>query len=199
VCKRLKKELINSSTKEVSNQVGGAIDTLTIYKGINPTDSTESLEPKFPEIVSSSEVAPIVFDSKVVKNDENDIFDEERLLKSVNLGHHNKARLLLKQFNDRGNELTWNSTGIVFIDQASIPNSNIFQIFPYLFKVKKSSQIPGLLEVIQKIYDMGLADLIVQKLKTNSESKLQRPNPNSSDSSKQMKNEVADHWWYIGP
>jgi hypothetical protein len=159
----------------------------------HPEDSEDNLDPKLPRIVSQSEDIPIAYDSKVLKNDENDVFDEERLLKSLNLGHHNKAKLLLKYFNERPNEFTWNSSGVIFIDQTSVPNSNIFQIFPHLFKVKKSSQIPGLLEAITKIYDMGLGDLIVQKLKTNSESKL-KPNPESAS-----KNEVGDHWWYLGP
>jgi hypothetical protein len=40
------------------------------------------------------------------------ISDEKRLLTLVPKGHKKNARLLLKQFDERGSELTWNSGNI---------------------------------------------------------------------------------------
>jgi hypothetical protein len=76
------------------------------------------------------------------------------------------ASELLIEINKRGSEFTWNSNGTVFINQTAIPTSNIFEIFPTLYKVKKPLKIvPGLLECISQLNEMGLSNLIVQKEK----------------------------------
>ena len=77
--------------------------------------------------------------------------------------NHHQAVTLLKQFNNRGNELTWNSDGIIFIDQVSIPNSNIYHLFPYLFKQKHPKTLQGFDDFVNKIKEMGLDHLIVQR------------------------------------
>ena len=74
-----------------------------------------------------------------------------------------QANTLLEQFNNRGDELTWNSDGVIFIDQISIPNSDIFVLFPYLFKTKHPKDLKGFDDFIGKITEMGLSHLIVKK------------------------------------
>jgi hypothetical protein len=100
--------------------------------------------------------------------------------------HRKQAQTLLQQFDSRGNELTWNSDGIIFVDQTSIPESNIFSVFPYLFKSKHPKDLKGFDDFVEKINDMGLGHLIVIKtLKFN------RPKPTSNVS----KN--SQNWWYL--
>jgi hypothetical protein len=117
--------------------------------------------------------------------------DEARLLNAIPSRFKKNASALLEEINSRGNELTWNTNGTIFVKQTSIPTSNIFEIFPLLYKVKKPIKIvPGLLECISQINDMGLSNLIVQK-ETKSSQKPDSKNSSSDGSS--------SHWWYIGP
>ena len=111
--------------------------------------------------------------------------DEEKLLRLVPTRFRPQAKILLRQFNQRGTELTWNSDGIIFKDQTSIPESNIFTFFPYLFKMKHPKNMTGFDDFIQKINEMGLSNLILQKAPKVREklSKLSGTGPN---------------WWYLG-
>jgi hypothetical protein len=60
--------------------------------------------------------------------------------------------------------LTWNSSGTIYIDKTSIPNSNIFTVYPYLFQnTWPKRDIPGLKEVVAKLEDIGLSSLITLK------------------------------------
>ena len=54
--------------------------------------------------------------------------DEERLLKLAPAKYRSQAAALIRQFQNRGNELTWNSDGVIFIDQVSM-TKNIFCSF----------------------------------------------------------------------
>ena len=94
----------------------------------------------------------------------------------------------MEQFNQRGNELTWNSDGIIFIDQISIPNSDMFVLFPYLFKHKHPKNLTGFEDFVEKINAMGLDHLI---LKRNSHAK-------SLNLTKTQQTKPDSNWWYIG-
>ncbi len=54
---------------------------------------------------------------------------------------------------------------MIFIDQVSIPESNIFQLFPYLFKHKHPKSLIGFEDFVAKLQVMGLGHLIVAKQK----------------------------------
>ncbi len=117
------------------------------------------------------------------------------MLKLIPKGNKKPAKLLLNEFNARGNELTWNSNGTLFINQVSIPGSNMYFLFPLLFKKKRSSDLPGLVQLISKINDMGLGDFINNtQLKKNQSSFSTR---NVSEKDNPSINETK--WWYIGP
>ena len=85
------------------------------------------------------------------------------MLSFVPQKYRKKARSLLQHFNSRGNELTYDSSGIIYIDSIAIPDSDIFVYFPYLFKAKRRKGLNGFQDFVQKIIDMGLSDLIFQK------------------------------------
>jgi hypothetical protein len=148
----------------------------------------KELVPQAPLIVSSSEPAQINYDNQIIAADENDCFDEEKLLKLVPQEYRSKAEELLNEFDSRGNELTWNPLGVIFIDQVSIPNSNIYEILPLLYKKKITSKnVIGLQEFISKVNLMGYGNL--------------------KPSTKMNKNSVTtstttlgyENWWYLGP
>jgi hypothetical protein len=100
---------------------------------------------------------------------------------------------LLQQFDKRGNELTWNSDGIIFIDQVSIPNSDIYILFPYLFKRKHPKNLAGFQDFVKKICDMGLGHLIVSGIDRMTKNKSLQ-----SLSTDQSGQGLSENWWYIG-
>ena len=113
---------------------------------------------------SANTTPPVHYDVKKFQNDDNDSFDEQRLLKLVPAQHKKLAKVLLDEFNNRGTELTWNSDGVIFKDQTSIPQSNIFELFPYLFKHKHPKSLTGFEDFVEKIDQMGLSHLIVKSI-----------------------------------
>ncbi len=109
-------------------------------------------------------------------------------------GFKKNAQHLLEEFDKRGNELTWNSSGTIFIDQVSVPGSNLFTLFPLLFKLRRSEQLVGLKDLIQKINDMGLSSYIVNQ--NNVKKKVK----NHKEIDKKGHGESDDFpWYYLGP
>jgi hypothetical protein len=77
--------------------------------------------------------------------------------------------------------------GVIFINQTSIPGSNIFEVFPFLFKSHKPKTVPGLLDFVSKINEMGLNDLIVSKTSIL---------PKVSGTKRNETNET-EKWWFL--
>ena len=125
------------------------------------------------------------------------ISDEKQLLLLVPKGLKKNAQHLLAEFDQRGNELTWNSSGTIFVDQVAVPGSNMFTLFPLLFKVRRSEKLIGLNDLINKINDMGLSSYIVH------EHSLKRKTiHNNQESQKKIKGEGQSDefpWYYLGP
>ena len=110
--------------------------------------------------MADSKPPPVEFNNSVKKNDDNDKFDERRLLALVPKGQKKKAKYLLNQFNERGDELTWNSDGVIFVNQISVPGSNIFELL-ISYQKSKTWDYKILLFGHQKI----LLNLTSQKIK----------------------------------
>ena len=102
--------------------------------------------------------------------------------------YRKQAAVLLKQFTDRGTELTWNSDGVIFADQTSIPDSDIFVLFPYLFKHKHPKNLTGFQDFLNKIDEMGLIHLTVKQTK-----------PKMFQPKVEPKVEVSStpNWWFL--
>ena len=86
--------------------------------------------------------------------------DEKQLLLLVPKGMKKNAKKLLRAFDERPNELTWSSDGIIYINQVAVPRSNIFTLFPILFKKTRHSNLIGEEDFLQKIKEMYLTYLI---------------------------------------
>ena len=108
-------------------------------------------------------------------------------MKLVPPRYRRQAITLLQQFNIRGDELTWNSDGVIFVNQTSLPQSDIYILFPYLFKMKHPKTLPGFDDFVEKIIDMGLGHLIVKK-----------KGRTANVSSIKSKTENSTNWWFLG-
>lgn len=152
-CHQLTSELDKLKLKN-SEQVGGG-------QYIIESNSTDSLKTPTIKEVNDCEKDLINYSVLLKKNDDNDSYDESELLQLVPVKDQRNAKFLLQKIDDRGSEITWNSSGVVFIDKTSIPESNMFTIYPYLFQERMPKrEIPGLKEVVNKLKFMGLSHLI---------------------------------------
>ncbi len=91
----------------------------------------------------------------IKKSDENDPIEEGLLLKNIPENNKNSARRILELFNDNSNNITFDLNGVVYVDKNSLPNSNIFSLLPELFKEKPDLNLPGFLELVSEIINLG--------------------------------------------
>ena len=141
------------------------------------------------EVITDHTPPPQAFGSAIKQNDLADQFDAKRLLSLIPKRFKKQAEVLVKAFDDRAEEFTFDSNGTIFIDATSLPGSNIFVIFPALFKQSKSrAQLPGFDEVVEKLSDMGLAHLIVRhNTLPRVKSAINHPAPSTS----------SKNWWFL--
>ena len=133
---------------------------------------------------------PLPYDHNVVKTDLNDQKDTEKVLRQVPKKYWAQALRLLESFELRSDELTYDCSGVIYIDQESIPNSCIFDYMPYLFKKRIRKDMPGFLDFVNKIVAMGLEHLIVYHPKQIK--LISKKAPESSST-------TTANWWYLGP
>ena len=154
--------------------------------------SYETSEPTLTSEVQQDNIAPpIRFSNPIYQNDLNDTFDESALLKKVPKPFKKKAQILLQIFDERPNELTWDSSGHVYVNEQSIPNANIFQLFPYLFRKRIPKSVTGLPDFVAKLKSMGLSHLI----NCNVELKCKKVHTHQPE----PKTNCSSDWWYLGP
>ena len=92
-----------------------------------------------------------------------------------------------------GNEVTWSSSGIIYIDGSSLPNSNIFDLFLYIFRAKKPKNLVGFSDFCDKIIEMGLGDLIYKKPKAYQAPQVQ----NEHEDTKTANDAKKVNWWFL--
>jgi len=132
-----------------------------------------------------------VYDIEKTKTDLNDKFDEKRLLKKVPKEFRSKAEELLAILEERSSDLTFDSTGDIFINEESIPGSNIFKFFPLLFKKKSPKKFTGYQEFVQKLIDMGLGRFIQYPIDQSKAMKFDKA------LDKEISPKQSDQWWYL--
>ena len=127
------------------------------------------------EVLEANTFPPIHFNTEVFQNDLNTQFDQKVLLQTVPEKFKSQAKSLLEVFDDRSNEFTWDRMGNIYVDQVSIPNANMFKIFPKLFQKSQPKRLSGLQDVKNKIKSMGLNYLILSGTNSTGEgAKLER-------------------------
>ena len=120
--------------------------------------------------------------------------DNEALLVFIPKGQKKKATALLQEFQQRAIDVTFNSDGVIYIDQLAIPGSNMFAVFPLLYKKQKVKNLKGYEELVTKIHSMGLSNLILSP--TNSKV---NKNINSKQIPSKTEKKSDIPWWYLGP
>ena len=173
------------------DQITEAVIRKIDSRNINPRwRNYERIEPTVVTVDASNTTPPPHFSTPIVETDMNDSFDEQALLKKVPKPFKKNATLLLKEFDQRPNELTWDSNGNIYIDEKSLPNASIFVLFPRLFSKRETKKIEGMADFVEKLTSMGLNHLIRidSSRSVKSETKVKSSNSLSED----------QNWWYLG-
>lgn len=192
-----KAELIKQITSEVTK-------TIENYYNLKPITSAVDQEGTGADDLLPSEPIPIKNENPVFapvehvdihKSRLNDDFDVKKLLDLVPAENLEKAETLIKNLENFPNEITWDSQGTIFLDQKSLPESNIYELFPKLFrKVPNINKVPNLREVGSKIASLGFGYLINSRLTSGLSRK--KPLPNHDELFSKTKSNT--NWWYIG-
>jgi hypothetical protein len=131
----------------------------------------------------------------VQKSRQSDDTFDKLLLEKIRPSFLERAELLLKGLQNNVNEISWDKNGVIFLDQKSLPNSNIKELFPKLFQtVSNPSKQIYLNEVASKIATLGFGSLINRKLTHGTIRKKPIPNHNEL----RAKIAALKNWWYIG-
>lgn len=163
-----------------------------LFTGNDVVDDKEPEE--LSELPTSTTV--LVLPTVSIKNDENSSASEQRLLSKITPSFQSKAKLLLEAFNDNPQQLTWSDEGAVLINSQSVPNANIFELFPAVFKtpVLKNQKLPGFTEFVSEIGSLGLGHLIHPKFLRGLKRKKKIANQ------MELYNELKNgHWYFLGP
>ena len=140
---------------------------------------------------------PLVLAVEEKKNDNNSSTAENLLLSKVAPSFRTKAKTLLEAFNDNPQQLSWNDNGELTINNESVPNANIYQLLPAVYKtaIIKNKSLPGFIEFVNQIGAMGLAHLISPKLLRGFKRR------NKIQNQAELYNDVIknDRWFYLGP
>jgi len=154
---------------------------------------SNDLLPPVANYVENNISQPTTSDIINVKSKQHDNFDDKKLIELVSEKFKNRAKILLQKIIENPLQIDFNSKGEIFIDTQSVPESNIYQIFPELFIRKKKKYLPGLSELATKIAFLNWGHLINRGITKG----LKRPrnykiHNNTEHSLKEFKN-----WWYM--
>ena len=175
-------ELVHLVTKRVVNQhhsAHGAFPPITSrwsnYERSQPTVVVTEYDRTEP---------PLHFSAPKFEGDLNDTFDEKALLKKVPKPFKRKAEALLKEFDARPNDITWDAAGNLYINENSIPNANFQQLFPCLLCKRAPKNLPGMPDLIEKLNAMNLGHLIYQHTAPSQDQSTPLP--------------ALTNWWFLG-
>jgi hypothetical protein len=130
---------------------------------------------------------------ETLKSSQNSIGFQELLLSKIPSKFREKAEKLLKALEEVPNSITWNSDGVIFINQDSLPNSNVYVLLPELFKKTPNKKMPGFFEFASEIATLGLGHLIEKQIVRG----LHRSA--AIENQKELYQGIQnEHWWYIG-
>lgn len=191
--------LIKSVTDLVTKQLQSQFQLIPLPHNSQEGSGANDLISQFPEPIDENVDKPIELmptTSIVHKSDLSNHFEDESLLKLIPNKFKERAKSLLIQLQKHPSDITWTSNGTIFLGQNSLPNSNIFDLFPKLFKpLPHPEKTIYLLEIATTIATLGLGKYINQKLISGLTRKVPLKN------SEQLKTKInsTKHWYYLGP
>jgi hypothetical protein len=178
----------SSSSSAVTQSGAGADDLLES----DPSDQAEILRPEA-EAQTFEHNKPVE-NVNIEKSFMSTGYDKD-LLKNIPESHLTRAEKLLSELKNHPSDLTWDNAGVVYVNQQSLPQSDIKYLFPRLFrKVAHPDKIIHLHEIANKIASLGLGSLINRKL-TGGTSRI-KPMTNHDEMAHKIKQ--YEHWWYLG-
>lgn len=92
--------------------------------------------------------------------DNEPFFHKEDLLKLVPARFRGRANQLLDYILQNPMNINWNVNGVLTVCGQQIPNSDISDIFPELYKFHPNLKVRGLIDLIQFLCSSGLGNLI---------------------------------------
>jgi len=201
---------VSGLQEKQSNQTGfGVLDIDSIKKiaelvkqelVVLPTpiaSNWKSYERAEPTIVSNSvpiQEANDPYTTIITKDKPHDQFDSKKLIATVPKQSRYRAKLLLDDIEKRPNELSFNTSGTIFIDTESIPNSNIYKVFRYLFKSKIPKKLTGFDDLLNKITEMELQRFIVYPIQQSQAKKIE----SAIKKTIQSIPSTSKNYWYLG-
>lgn len=160
-------------------QVAPTFPNWQYYETVQPTVSSS--------VIPEKTTPPIQFENTIEQSSLNDSFDARKLLQSVSSINKQKARALLDILEQRPNDVSFDSSGTLYINGVSLPETNMQIIFPALFK-KRVKNITGLTELLEKLKEMNLLHLV-------SHSKKSKETSTSKESA--SPSTAKGNWWYL--
>jgi hypothetical protein len=171
-------ETIKDISQLVLQQLKSQFNFIPLHQKGSPSDAgpsvqsgsgTSDLVEKFAEedsTLSPEKAIDILPQASIVQKSQlSDNFDDENLLKVVPSIFQEKAKKLLVELKKHPSDFTYTSKGTIFLNETSLSDSNIYDLFPKLFKtVAHPEKIPHLLELVTVIATLGLASYINGKL-----------------------------------
>ena len=176
----------------ISDIVKEQLSKLNLPQQIGSGDSSDLAQVVPPTAENLNHEPPSAVD-ETIKSSQNSIGFQELLLKKIPLKYHQKAEKLLEAFKTVPNSITWNSDGVIFINQDSLPNSNIYILLPELFKKSPNKKLPGFFEFTSEIATLGYGHLLEKGILRGLHRSL--PIENQRELYEGIKKE---NWWYIG-
>jgi len=152
------------------------------YDTVQPTSSS-SVRP-------ANTTPPIQFEVPVLQNRLNDTFDLQKLLKDVPTPYKKNAKVLVNIIEQQPNDISCDSSGTLYINGESVPNSNMNVLLPALFR-KRVKKITGIEELVAKIKQMGLTHLLTKSTTTKTAKQF------SQEESKSSKGANPNNWWFL--
>lgn len=186
------KHISNLVTEQLSSKF--QLKPIQFQEGAGASD----LFPELPEPIINynvNESAPNSL-SMVHKSIPHDEFDNAKLINLIPKKLKERATKLLEELVNHSSDITWTSDGVIYLNQNSLPDSNIYEIFPKLFNTTSNPEkIMYLQEVATKIASLGLGHYISKKLTYG----LIRKRKITNESEIMSKIKTAKNWWYLGP
>jgi flagellar motor protein MotB len=186
------KKIYDKIFREISSEFNLTPSNRNIQEGAGAGD----LMPELPEAIPEKEpqINPVQ-SANFKKSQLHDEFDDQKLIELVPAGAKKRAGDLLKELKQFSSDISWTSNGVILIDQQSLPESNIFNLFPKLFKrLEFPDKVLYLDTVAAKIATLGLGRFINKRLTLG----LSRRKVIPEQGQYLTEIKQAKHWWFLG-
>lgn len=190
-------EVLKLYSKEQSDQTGLGANDLLLQKPPSPVpDISASIEDNQDSQLHSVTKEPPASKFVIQKSNFSSAIEDQTLINLLPIRFQNRGETLIRALDNFKDTISWDKNGVVFIDHTSLTQSNIYEIFPKLFKFTKNyEKVFGLPEVITTIATLGFGYLI-NKHYLKGLSRHQRI-LNHDSIYKEIKSKK--NWWYLGP